>query len=139
MSGNISKREVILSLYKAGKTLDEIQATIIIMFEHEPIPSIDVNIFLVLSIILKIINILLIKSIKMMIVRENKKEGIFQFDKRKKKKVCTLATLLIEHLTEESNGHITAAAIKIKLKRILGLNLHKSTVQRVRHKYLGFN
>ena len=86
MSGNISKREVILSLYKAGKTLDEIQATIIIMFEHEPIPSIDVNILLVLSIILKIINILLIKSIKMMIVRENKKEGIFQFDKRKKKK-----------------------------------------------------
>ena len=138
MSGNISKREVILSLYKAGKTLDEIQATIIIMFEHEPIPSIDVNILLALSIILKIIYILLIKSIKMMIVRENKKEDIFQFDKRKKK-VCPLATLLIEHLTEESNGHITADAIKIKLKRILGLNIHKSTVQRVRHKYLSFN
>jgi hypothetical protein len=44
MSAKISQREVILSLYELGKTLDEIQATIIIMFEHEPIPSIDVNI-----------------------------------------------------------------------------------------------
>ena len=43
----------------------------------------------------------------------------------------------MEHLTEESNGHITAAVIKTKLKRILDLDLHKSTVQRVRHKYLG--
>ena len=75
----------------------------------------------------------------MTIIHDNKRKGIFQFDKRKKKKVSPLATLLIEHLTEESNGHITAAAIKIKLKRILGLNIHKSTVQRVRHKYLGFN
>jgi hemoglobin-like flavoprotein len=39
--------------------------------------------------------------------------------------------------TEESNGHITAAAIKTKLRSILNLNVHKSTVQRVRHKYLG--
>jgi hypothetical protein len=44
MSAKISQREVILSLYESGKTLDEIQATIIKMFEHEPIPSIDVNI-----------------------------------------------------------------------------------------------
>ena len=136
MSGNISKREVILSLYKAGKTLDEIQATIIIMFEHEPIPSIDVNILLYIANIFNVINIFKIKSIKMTIIHDNKRKGIFQFDKRKKKKVSPLATLLIEHLTEESNGHITAAVIKIKLKRILGL---KSTVQRVRHKYLGFN
>ena len=77
------------------------------------------------------------KSIKMVILRDKKKAGIFQFDKRKKKKVSPLAILLIEHLTEESNGHITAAAIKTKLRRILNLNIHKSTVQRVRHKYLG--
>ena len=50
MSGNISKREVILSLYKAGKTLDKIQAKIIIMFEHEPVPSIGVNILNVINI-----------------------------------------------------------------------------------------
>ena len=44
----------------------------------------------------------------MTIVHDNKKEGIFQFDKREKK-VSPLATLLIEHLTDESNGHITTA------------------------------
>jgi len=44
MSANISKREVILSLYDSGKTLNEIQASIIMLFLHEPIPSIDVNI-----------------------------------------------------------------------------------------------
>ena len=77
------------------------------------------------------------KSIKLAIFHANKKAGSIQFDKRKKKKVSPLAILLIEHLTEESNGHITAAAIKTKLKRILDLDLHKSTVQRVRHKYLG--
>ena len=49
-----------------------------------------------------------------------------------------LATPLIEHLTEESNGSITAARIKIKLKRILKLDVHASTVQRVRHRYLGY-
>jgi hypothetical protein len=42
------------------------------------------------------------------ILRDEKKARIFQFDKRKKKKVSPLAILLIEHLTEESNGHITA-------------------------------
>jgi hypothetical protein len=44
MSANISKKEVIISLYESGKTLDEIQASIIMLFLHEPIPSIDVNI-----------------------------------------------------------------------------------------------
>jgi hypothetical protein len=72
----------------------------------------------------------------MIIHRNAKDENIFKYDKRKAKKVSSLATLLIEHLTEESNGHITAAAIKIKLRRILNLNVHESTVQRVRHKYL---
>ena len=51
--------------------------------------------------------------------------------------ITPIVSLLIEHLTEESNGHITAAAIKTKLRRILDLNIHQSTVQRVRHKYLG--
>jgi hypothetical protein len=55
----------------------------------------------------------------------------FLNQKRKAKKVSPIATILIEHLTEESNGHITAAAIKVKLRRILNLNVHKSTVQRV--------
>ncbi len=55
---------------------------------------------------------------------------------KKKRKVSPLATILIEHLTEESNGHVTAAAIEVKLRRILNLNVHESTVQRVRHKYL---
>jgi hypothetical protein len=72
----------------------------------------------------------------MIIHRNAKDENIFKYDKRRAKKVSPLATLLIEHLTEESNGHITAAAIKIKLRRILNLNVHESTVQRVRHKYL---
>ena len=72
-----------------------------------------------------------------MIIRDKNNAGIFPFDKRKKKKVSPLAILLIEHLTEESNGHITAAAIKTKFRRILDVNLHQSTVQRVRHKYLG--
>ena len=58
--------------------------------------------------------------------------------KRKGKKVSSFATLLIEHLTEESNGSITAASIKIKLKRNLKLDVHASTVQRVRHRYLGY-
>jgi hypothetical protein len=44
MSANISNKEVIISLYESGKTLDEIQASIIMLFLHEPIPSIDVNI-----------------------------------------------------------------------------------------------
>ena len=49
-----------------------------------------------------------------------------------------MATLLIEHLTEETNGSITAAELKKKLKRILQLDVHESTVQRVRHSYLSF-
>ena len=53
---------------------------------------------------------------------------LFKYDKRKGKKVSSFATLLIEHLTEESNGSITVAAIKIKLKRILKLDVHASTV-----------
>ena len=74
-----------------------------------------------------------------MILLWNQKDSmLFKYDKRKSKKVSPFATLLIEHLTEESNGSITAAAIKIKLKRILKLDVHASTVQRVRHRYLGY-
>ena len=72
----------------------------------------------------------------MIINRDAKNSNIFQYDKRKAKKVSPLATTLIEHLTEESNGHMTAAAIKTKLRRILDVNVNVSTVQRVRHKYL---
>jgi hypothetical protein len=45
MNANISKKEVILGLHKSGKTIDEIQASIILMFECDQIPSTDVNIF----------------------------------------------------------------------------------------------
>ncbi len=48
----------------------------------------------------------------------------------------SLATILIKRLTEESNGHIMAAAIKIKLIRMLNLNVPDSTDHRVKHKNL---
>ncbi len=67
-----------------------------------------------------------------------KDENIFKYDRRKAKKVRPLATILIEHLTEESNGHITAAAIKIKLRRILNLNVHDPT-QNFYSKFSGQN
>ena len=43
MNTKISKKEVILGLHKSGKTLNEIQATLIIMFEDDPIRSTHVN------------------------------------------------------------------------------------------------
>ena len=68
----------------------------------------------------------------------SKKEVIISlYESGKSLEVTPLAILLNEHLTEESNGHITAAAIKTRLRSILNLNVHKSTVQRLRHKYLG--
>jgi hypothetical protein len=67
----------------------------------------------------------------------SKKEVIISlYESGKSLEVTPLAILLNEHLTEESNGHITAAAIKTRLRSILNLNVHKSTVQRLRHKYL---
>ena len=50
----------------------------------------------------------------MILLRNQKDSRLFKYDKRKSKKVSPLATLLIEHLTEESNGSITAAAINFK-------------------------
>jgi hypothetical protein len=55
------------------------------------------------------------KSIKLAIFYENKKAGSSQFDKRKKKKLAPLTFLLIEHLTEKSNWHITLALKQIKI------------------------
>ena len=52
-----------------------------------------------------------LKSIKKLINRHQKDSLIFKYDKRKTKKVGPLATLLIEHLTEETNGSITAAQL----------------------------
>jgi len=80
-----------------------------------------------------------LKSIKKLINRHQKDSLIFKYDKRKTKKVGPLATLLIEHLTEETNGSITAKELKQILRRVLNLDVHQSTVQRVRHKYLGNN
>ena len=48
-----------------------------------------------------------------------------------------MASLLIEHLTEETNGFITTEAIKKKVKSILKLDLHRSTIAKHRKKYLG--
>ena len=76
------------------------------------------------------------KSIRGVIYRENNKNQTFQYDLRKEKKITDTAIFLIEYLTEESNGFITAKAIKKKLQTILGLHISKQTVSKYRHKYL---
>ena len=43
---------------------------------------------------------------------------------------------LIEYLTEESNGFMTAQRIALKLGSVLGLPIRASTVSSYRHKYL---
>ena len=53
------------------------------------------------------------------------------------KKITPIVSLLIEHLTEETNGHITAHEIHKKLIKILNVNLHMSTIAHFRKKYLG--
>jgi hypothetical protein len=42
MNTTISKKEIILGLHKNGKSLDEIQATLMIMFEDDLITSTEV-------------------------------------------------------------------------------------------------
>ena len=44
MNATISKKEIILGLHQNGKSLDEIQATLMIMFEDDIINTIEVNI-----------------------------------------------------------------------------------------------
>ena len=44
MNATISKKEIILGLHQNGKSLDEIQATLMIMFEDDLINTIEVNI-----------------------------------------------------------------------------------------------
>ncbi len=68
--------------------------------------------------------------------RDEEAAKIFQYDARKSKKLSCMASLLIEYLTEESNGFMTAGEIKKKLKRILNVNIHKSTVAKHRKKVL---
>ena len=80
------------------------------MFEDDLINTIEVNIIVLW------LNLFFKKSIKKIINRDAKNSNIFHYDKRKSKKVSPLATTLIEHLTEESNGHMTAAAINTKIK-----------------------
>ena len=77
------------------------------------------------------------RAFKDCISRFKKQSGIFQFDKRKVKKITPIVSLLIEHLTEETNGHITAREIHKKLIKILNVNLHMSTIAHFRKKYLG--
>ena len=45
MNASISKKEIILGLHQNGKSLDEIQATLMIMFEDDLINTIEVNFF----------------------------------------------------------------------------------------------
>ena len=45
--------------------------------------------------------------------------------------------LLIEHLTENSNGFMTAKTIRVKLIRVLGLAVSTKTIAKYRHEYLG--
>ena len=42
MNSTISKKEIILGLHQDGKSLDEIQATLMIMFENDLITSTEV-------------------------------------------------------------------------------------------------
>ena len=50
MNAQISKKEVIIGLYESGKTLNEIQATLVLLFENDKINSIEVIIlFLMIS------------------------------------------------------------------------------------------
>ena len=44
MNATISKKEIIIGLHQNGKSLDEIQATLMIMFEDDLINTIEVNI-----------------------------------------------------------------------------------------------
>ena len=48
------------------------------------------------------------------------------------------AILLIEHLTEESNGFITAKSIQRKLLTIIGLRISIQTIAKYRQKYMNF-
>ena len=50
-----------------------------------------------------------------------------------------MVSLLIEHLTEETNGSITACELKKKIMKILNVDLHKSTIAAYRKKYLGID
>ena len=47
------------------------------------------------------------------------------------------AIILIEHLTENSNGFMTAKAIRVKLISVLGLIVSSKTIAKYRHQYLG--
>ena len=101
-----------------------------------------------------------VKAIKETIRRFDANVNFFN-DKRKNKKMTVPAILLIEvnnfighlrtkleifllnmfvhflkHITDNSNGFIKAKQIKFKLRRILGLNIHLSTVAKYRHEYL---
>ena len=48
MNTTISKKEIILGLHQDGKSLDEIQATLMIMFENDLITSTEVIFVLII-------------------------------------------------------------------------------------------
>jgi hypothetical protein len=73
----------------------------------------------------------------MTIARHKNDLNIFKYDRRKEKKITEAAILLIEYLTEESNGFMTATSIRKKLRSILGLQIHTKTVAKYQHTYLG--
>ena len=76
------------------------------------------------------------KSVRKAIRRQDDKLNIFQHDKRKIKKMSTAAILLIEHLTEVSNGFMTAHSITKRINHVLGINVSSKRVAYYRHTHL---
>ena len=72
----------------------------------------------------------------MVVQRYSRDKNILKNDKRKKRTLTDAAIFLIEYLTEESNGFMTAQRIALKLRSVLGLRIRASTVSTYRHKYL---
>ena len=61
MNANISKKEIILGLHQDGKNLDEIQATLVLMFEDDLITSTEVILILLLLEVIFMLNLFLIE------------------------------------------------------------------------------
>ena len=59
MNANISKKEIILGLHQDGKNWDEIQATLMLMFEDDLITSTEVILILLLLEVIFILNLFL--------------------------------------------------------------------------------
>ena len=61
MNATISKKEIILRLHQDGNNLDEIQATLVLMFEDDLITSTEIILILLLLEVIFILNLFLIE------------------------------------------------------------------------------